>query len=206
MDCGPSQRVWPAIVDEAAGRVIFSSNLGWRELALGKRLNEHTGLPVSVAHDVRAGGHAESIAGAGRGVRDQLFLPIGTGIAGAMILDGRPYAAGGFAGKIGHLQLDPAGPRCGCGGLGCLKAYASASAISRRYGERCGTDEGVSAVRVAQRAAVGEPLATQIWQAAVAALHAYVTICAPELIVVGGGLGESGEMLLGPFERLCTPG
>lgn len=198
----------PGIVDERAGRIVFSSNVGWRDLPLGERLTDHAGIPVSVTHDVRAGGLAESVLGAGRGVRDQLFLPIGTGIAGAMILDGRPYAAGGFAGEIGHLQIDPAGPACGCGGRGCLEMYASASAISRRYGERRPAGEGVSAAQVAERAAAGEPLATEIWQEAVAALatalHAYVTICAPELIVVGGGLAESGETLLDPLRKALS--
>lgn len=197
--------VLPGIVDEAAGRVVYSANVGFRDLPLGELLAKRADLPTAVGHDVRAGGLAESVLGAGKGERDQLFLPIGTGIAGAMILDGRPYAADGYAGEIGHMQVDPAGPRCPCGARGCLELYAAASWIGRRYAERRVNESGVSAAEVAARAAAGEPLALEIWRRAVdalaTALHAYVTICAPRLIVVGGGLAESGEVLLAPLRE-----
>ncbi|SEF85009.1 glucokinase [Thermomonospora echinospora] len=197
--------VLPGIVDEAAGRVVFSANIGWRDLPLAGQLAERTGLPAAVGHDVRAGGLAESVLGAGRDQRDLLFLPIGTGIAGAMIMDGRPYAGGGYAGEIGHTRVDPDGPPCPCGGAGCLESYAAASSIGRRYSELHGGGERVSAAEVAERVAAGEPQAVAIWQDAVealaTALHTYVTICAPRLVVVGGGLSESGELLLAPLRE-----
>jgi glucokinase len=197
--------VLPGIVDEAAGRVVFSANVGWRDLPLAGRLAERTGLPAAVGHDVRAGGLAESVLGAGRDEPDLLFLPIGTGIAGAMILDGRPYAGGGYAGEIGHTRVVPDGPPCPCGGAGCLELYAAASSIGRRYSALHAEGEPVSAAQVAERVAAGEPQATRIWQDAVdalaAALHTYVTICAPRLIVVGGGLAQSGDLLLAPLRE-----
>jgi glucokinase len=200
--------VLPGIVDEAAGRVVFSANVGWRDLPLAERLAGRTGLPAAVGHDVRAGGLAESVLGAGRDEPDLLFLPIGTGIAGAMIMDGRPYGGGGYAGEIGHTRVDPDGPPCPCGGAGCLELYAAASSIGRRYGELHAGGERVSAAQVAERVAAGEPQAARIWQDAVdalaTALHTYVTICAPRLIVVGGGLSESGELLLAPLREALT--
>ena len=195
----------PGIVDETAGRVVFSANVGWRDFELGEHLAKRSGLPAAVGHDVRAGGLAESVLGAGRGESDLLFLPIGTGIAGAMILDGRPYAGGGYAGEIGHLRIDPDGEPCGCGGRGCLETVSSASAIARRYAERRVHSGPISAADVARAAAAGEPLAGEIWQRAVdglaTALHMYVSVCAPRLIVIGGGLSECGEVLLGPLRE-----
>ncbi|WP_329087306.1 ROK family protein [Actinomadura citrea] len=191
----------PGIVEEAAGRVVLSANLGWRDLDLAALLAKRTELPIAIGHDVRAGGLAESVLGAGRHCRDLLFLPIGTGIAGAMILDGRPYAAGGYAGEIGHLRVEPDGRPCRCGGRGCLERYASAAAIAGAYAARAG--EPVTAAEVAARVAAGDPVAVAVWGEAVealaVALGAYYTVCAPELVIVGGGLAGSGELLLEPL-------
>lgn len=201
----------PAIVDEDTGNVIFSANIGWRDFPLGEHLARHTDLPTAVGHDVRAGGLAEAILGAGQGEPDLLFMAIGTGIAGAMILDGRAYAGGGYAGEIGHMPIDPAGERCGCGGRGCLETIASASAIARYYARRRINDGPLTAADVAVRAAAGEPLAASVWQRAVdalaTALHAYASICAPTVVVLGGGLADAGDTLLEPlraelYERL----
>jgi glucokinase len=190
--------VVPGIVDEAAGLAVFSANLGWRDLPLRALLEERTGLPVAFGHDVRAGGLGEGALGAARGVRDFLFLALGTGVAGAAVLDGRPYAGGGYAGEIGHVVVEPGGRECGCGARGCLETVASAAAIAARYGE------GVSAAEVAARCADGEPGACRVWREAVDALAdalaMYVSVLAPELIVVGGGLSEAGDQLLGPLE------
>jgi glucokinase len=198
----------PGIVDEATGTVVFSANVGWRDFPLGEHLAKRSGLPTAVGHDVRAGGLAEAELGAGRGASDMLFLPIGTGIAGAMILAGRPYAGGGFAGEIGHMQVDPAGEPCGCGARGCLETVSSAAAIARRYARRRVNSGPISAADVARLAAQGEPLAAGIWRRAVdglaTALHAYVSICAPQLIVIGGGLAECGEVLLTPVRTSLT--
>jgi glucokinase len=193
----------PAIVDETTGTVVFSANIGWRDFPLRDHLAHHAGLPCLVGHDVRAGGLAEAVLGAGQGERDLLFLAIGTGISGAMVLDGRAYAGGGYAGEIGHMQIDPYGERCGCGGRGCLETIASASAIARHYTRRRVNDGPLTAADVARRAAAGEPLAKGVWQGAVdalaTALYAYSAICAPTVVVLGGGLAEAGDTLLDPL-------
>ena len=85
--------VVPGLVDAAAGVARYAENLGWRDVPFGARLGEITGLPVAFDHDVRAAGAAEQQLGAGRGHRDVAFVPIGTGIAAALVLDGLPYAA-----------------------------------------------------------------------------------------------------------------
>lgn len=193
--------VIPGIIDEDTGVVRSSANIGWRDFPLRGHLARHTDLPVAIGHDVRAGGLAESVLGAGRGENDLLFLALGTGIAGAMILEGRPFSGGGYGGEIGHMRLDPDGHPCGCGSRGCLETIASASAVARRYSERVG--EQASAREVARRVEAGDPLAGEVWREAVEALAtallAYMTICAPTRIIIGGGLAQSGETLLAPL-------
>jgi glucokinase len=124
------------------------------------------------------------------------FIAIGTGIAGAYCLDGRvDPGAHGASGEIGHIAVR-AGPPCGCGGMGCLEAIASAASIARSYGV-------ASAAEVARAVAAGEPRARQVWREAVEALAdgllIGIALVDPELIALGGGLAEAGETLLRPL-------
>jgi glucokinase len=193
----------PGLVDAAAGMARYAENLGWRDVPFTARLTETTGLPVAFDHDVRAAGAAEQRLGAGRGHRDVAFVPIGTGIAAALVLDGRPYAGGGWAGEIGHIDVGSGLP-CPCGAAGCLETIASAAAIARRYTERSGRPVA-GALDVAGRLGAGDPDARVVWDEAVDAL-AFVlavtaAVAAPELIVIGGGLSGAGDVLLTPLRR-----
>jgi glucokinase len=204
--------VVPGLVDAAAGVARYAENLGWQDVPFAARLGEATGLPVAFDHDVRAAGAAEQQLGAGRGHRDVAFVPIGTGIAAALVLDGRPYAGGGWAGEIGHIDVGSGLP-CPCGSRGCLETVASAAAIARRYTERSGRAVG-GALEVAARLGAdtgdggpgdGDADARAVWDEAVDAL-AFVlavtaAVAAPELIIVGGGLSGAGEVLLEPLRR-----
>jgi glucokinase len=197
--------VVPGIVDDERGVALFSANLGWRDLPVRALLEARTGLPVGFGHDVRAGALAEATFGAARDVRDVLFLPVGAGVAGAALVDGRLLVADGYAGEIGHLSVDPAGDPCSCGGRGCVETMASGSAIARRYATRTGQRvEG--AAMVAARVREGDPDAVAVWDEAVAALaHALtaaVALLAPRLIVVGGVLAGSGDLLLRPLSEI----
>jgi glucokinase len=185
----------PGLIDQATGTALYSVNLGWREVPLRALATERLGLPVVIAHDVRAGGLAEAALGAGRG-RDFLFVPVGTGIAAAIVIDGRPYpGVTGDSGELGHLTVRPGDERCGCGRRGCLEAYASAAALARRG--------GAPAREVIARAAAGDRRARAVWDEALDALaDALATatlLLDPGLIVLGGGLAESGEALLAPL-------
>ncbi|MBY8883475.1 ROK family protein [Streptomyces sp. PTM05] len=193
----------PGLVDAEAGLARYSENLGWRDVPFVRRLTKATGLPVGFDHDVRAAGAAEQRLGAARGRRDVAFVPIGTGISASLVLDGRPYAGGGWAGEIGHLDAGSGLP-CPCGGTGCLETVASASAIRRRYEERTG--RAVSgAVDVAARLERGDPDARVVWDAAIDALAVSLTglaaVVAPELVLIGGGLSGAGDALLAPLRR-----
>ncbi len=197
----------PGIVDEANGVGVFSANLGWRDAPLRKLATERTGLPVAVSHDVRAGGVAESRLGAGRGSSQFLFLPIGTGIAGAIVVDGRPLAGvHGGAGEVGHVVVRPGGRECPCGSAGCLEVYASGASIARRYRELRGAD--LSTAEIATLVGTGDAAADEAWCDAVTALAdalAIVTLLLdPGLVVMGGGVGDAGETLLAPLRTAMT--
>lgn len=197
--------VVPGIVDVRRGVAVWSENLGWREVPLRDRLAERCALPVALGHDVATGGLAEYRFGAARGRENAVFVPIGTGLAAALLLDGRPYTADGLAGEMGHVDVGHGRP-CACGATGCLEAIASAAAIARRYTERTGRPTR-EAREVAHRLVEGDPDAGRVWEEAVEALalgFSWISaVLAPQVIVVGGGLARSGELLLAPLrERL----
>ncbi|QEO16123.1 ROK family protein [Agromyces intestinalis] len=192
----------PGLVDETSGTAVFSSNLGWRDAPMRALAESTLGLPTAFGHDVRAAGDAEHRLGAARGFDDAIVVVIGTGIAGAIIVDGRPHASGGYAGEIGHSLSDPAGERCACGAVGCLETIASASAVARRYASRSGI--GVPGAReVLAAASSGDAIAAAVWDEAVDALAEQfarlVATLAPEAIVIGGGLAEAGSALFDPL-------
>jgi glucokinase len=197
--------VVPGLVDDARGVAVFSANLGWRDLEVVAPLETVLGVPVALGHDVRAGLLAEVRWGAARGAENAMFVPLGTGIAGALMVDGKVLHGGGYAGELGHVQVDPAGPECGCGARGCLEAVSSAAAIERAYAQRGGLDEPVGADAIAALVAEGDPTASGVWGHAVSALSRAlvmaVTLTGVELVLVGGGLSQSGDLLLDPLRR-----
>lgn len=199
--------VLPGVVDDGRGVARYSANLGWRDLPVVEPLSRRLGTPVALGHDVRAGLVAESRLGAAKHARHALFVPVGTGIAGALMVDGQVLVADGFAGELGHVVVDPLGPTCGCGARGCLEAVASASAVERAYARGTGgpREPGVrlGADRIAALVAQGDAQASAVWASAVAALAralvTTVTITGVDLVLVGGGLAQSGDLLLDPL-------
>lgn len=194
--------VVPGIVDDTTGRVVYAANLGFADLPLAEVLRERTGLAVTVGHDVRAGAAAEAALGAARDARHALFVPIGTGIAGGIVTDGRTLTADGYAGEIGHIVVDPAGPLCGCGARGCLEAIASGPAIAAALSARTGHTVR-DAARVAALVRAGDRDAIEVWNRAIDALGTVLatltTVLAPDTVVIGGGVGEAGDLLLTPL-------
>jgi glucokinase len=196
--------VVPGVVDERAGVAVYSENIEWHDVEFRRLLVERTGLPVGFGHDVRAGGLAERELGAAQGSDDVLFMPIGTGIAGAMFVGGR-LVQNPYAGEIGHVYagFDDA---CACGARGCLEAVASGASVVRRY-QRLSGRPAAGASEVLELAEAGDPAAASVWGDALDALarvlETYISILAPSRIVVGGGVSHAGEHLLGPLrERL----
>ena len=157
----------PGMVDTRRGIVISAVNLGWSGLPLRARLRDEFGLPVALEHDARAAALGEQAAQPGS-LRDFAFIPIGTGIAAAIVTGGQLMAgATGSAGEFGHIPVVPGGRRCACGQLGCIEAYASGPAIEARYrelggGQRSTADIAGRAVRATTAAAIPAIPATTV--------------------------------------------
>jgi glucokinase len=202
----------PGIVDDAAGLAVFSANLGWRNLPLAGLLEAKLGLPVVLSHDVSASGLAEARLGAGRGAKTVLVVPIGTGIAGALIHQGHPYrGAHGAAMEIGHMRVPGFDEPCPCGGTGCLERIASAAAVARRYRELVpGAPSELDAKDVQRLAESGDIPARRVWDHARHALgQALVTLSTvldPDRIVLAGGMALAGEALVKPVEQALQDG
>ena len=194
----------PGIVDEEHGIAAYSANLGWRDVPLRDLLTRHLGgAPVALGHDVRTGGLAEGRIGAGKGADRFLFVPLGTGIAGAIGIAGRVEAgAHGFAGEIGHIVVRPDGTPCPCGQRGCLERYASAAAVSEAWASVTG-DPDADAADCAKAVDAEDPKAQEIWQTAVNTLAdgllTALTLLDPRTLIIGGGLAEAGETLFTPL-------
>ncbi|WP_329956349.1 ROK family protein [Catenulispora pinistramenti] len=193
----------PGIINERTGVGVFSATVGWRDVPFRDLLGARLAVPVAIGHDVRAGGVAEARIGAGRGSARFVFLPLGTSIGGAIMIDGVPnLGPHGMGGEFGHIVVRPGGLPCGCGLHGCLAQYSSAGAVAARYAAAAGT-ANTGALDVAARLATGDPVARRIWDEAVDVLaDALLTTAAlldPDRVVIGGGLAEAGDTLMRPL-------
>ncbi|WP_330175123.1 ROK family protein [Streptomyces sp. NBC_01498] len=194
----------PGIVDTGRGIARYAANLGWHDVPLRDLLGDRLGgVPVALGHDVRTGGLAEGRIGAGRGADRFFFVPLGTGISGAIGIDGAIEAgAHGYAGEIGHVVVRPDGPVCGCGQTGCMETIASAAAVTRAWATASGDPEA-DAADCAKAVDSGDPRALAVWADAVDALAAglvtALTLLDPRRLIIGGGLAEAGETLFAPL-------
>jgi glucokinase len=213
----------PGMLD-TRGVLVFSPNLPSLTGAdLGGILAARLGRAAVLANDADAAAVAEHRLGAGRGADDVVTVTLGTGIGGAVIADGRLVRGrSGFAGEIGHVVVDPAGPRCPCGRRGCWERYASGAGVARLAREaatagrltelvaRVGDPEAVRGEDVTHAAASGDRESLAVldevaWWLALGLANLTATLD-PERFVVGGGLtAEAGELLL-PAARRHLPG
>lgn len=190
----------PGTLDEPAGVARWAGNLDWHDLPIVSLLQEEVGIPVAFKHDVRAGALAELRRGALQGYKDGIFLPVGTGIACAIVMDGEIRAASGFAGEIGHVKVN-SDRQCVCGQVGCLEATSSTLAISKAYENRSGKRlSTLEIVKNQNQDQIAKTVFEEAVDGLVEACDLLVTLLAPEVIVIGGGLSSAGETLLSPLE------
>jgi glucokinase len=212
----------------SGGVVLTAPNLaGWDEpVPLAAMLTGRLGVEVVVDNDATVGLVGEWVAGAGRGAAHLLGVWLGTGVGGGLVLDGRPYrGAYGGAGELGHLCVAPGGVVCGCGRRGCVEAYAGRAAMERRVDAAVAAGRGtvfqtlrarsgrqrLTAGVWAEALAAGDPLATEVFDEAVAALGAAVAAAVNLLdldrVVVGGGIAEKlGQPLADRIGEAVRPG
>lgn len=208
----------PGKVDPAAGVGVLSVNLGWRDAPVKAYLEADLGLPCAIENDVSVGALGEGRYGVGRGLRSLVYLIIGTGIAARVIIDGTLYrGVNGMAGEIGHTVFDPNGRLCLCGARGCLEAIASGPGIAARARERVAagaesqlhhvlaTTGGITTQAVFAAAEAGDTLALealdQTGRTLGQAIVQLLMLFDPEAIILGGGLAQSGPLLLDAIHR-----
>jgi len=191
------------ILDEASGEVATSANMRWLEgLAPARELGERLGSPGEAVQDGVATAIAEAVLGAGRGADDVFVLALGTGIAGAHVIDGvvRKGAHGG-AGEIGHIATG-GGEKCTCGQSGCLESLLGGTRLGARWDRARGAEARSTALDVVLAAERGDDLARTVLDQATSALaHGLLSVMAmidPGVIVIGGGLSNSPEWIIDP--------
>lgn len=193
----------PGQVDEIAGIARTATNIGWRDAPIAEMLTLTSGLKTVLRHDVRAGAEAEARLGAGRLLPHHIFLPIGTGISCAVMVNGVPFRGDhNEVGEVGHIPVSGSRDWCACGRQGCLETIGSAAAIARRF-TAAGGNADRGALAVAEAAALGDIHALAIWQEAITALAEAIVICRTlfdiDHFIVGGGLSLAGDTLFSPL-------
>lgn len=198
-ELGPVDRIGigaPGLLDRVEGRVLTSPNLPWMtEGPLVAPVVERSGLSrdaVAFENDANAAALGEFWLGAGREYASLLFVTLGTGVGGGLILEGELVLGAGLAGEVGHFKVDPTGPPCGCGSHGCVEALASATAARRRARE-AGLSDNLAALNRAADA--GEAPARALFQAIGRdlgyGLSAALNLLDLRTYVIGGGFSAA---------------
>jgi glucokinase len=213
----------PCLIEPASGTVMACNHFDLLDVPLRDLLTERIGLPVVVDNDANAALLAEWRFGAARGARNVLILTIGTGVGGGMLVDGRIVrGATGAAGELGHIVIDESGPRCpgNCPSRGCLESFVSgpALALAGRARAEAEPDSGLGRALAGGREVTG-PLVNELAhdgdaaaQEAIRSLGRHlgigmvslVNVFNPEVIVVGGGLVATGDLLLAPARAVVA--
>jgi predicted NBD/HSP70 family sugar kinase len=192
-------------IDHDKGSLHRSDVLpGWSDIDAADELEQRLATPCYVDNDANLGALAEVTLGAGRNARFAAYVSISSGIGAGIIVDGRPYRGHrGTAGEIGHVVVDPQGPICRCGNRGCLETLASGPALLRLV--QASRDETLSVRGMIDLARDGDAGcrraiadAGQVVGGVVAGL---VNLLSPEMVVIGGDLGEAGDLLLDPLRE-----
>ncbi|KIL41956.1 hypothetical protein SD70_03560 [Gordoniibacillus kamchatkensis] len=203
----------PGRVDPIRGKALGASNLGWADVAFAEEMSARLGVPVYIDNDVRIYTLGEMIAGAGRGYSNMIGVTLGTGMAAALIVDGKMIRGSGFyAGEIGHDIVPGNNSLCNCGKRGCLETIASATGIARLAREAVASGketilrrhEGTITSRDVYEACLqGDRLAKELFlyvgTTLAGKLLTAVYLLNPEAIVIGGGAAAAGEFLLEPI-------
>jgi glucokinase len=207
-------------LDQKTGYVIDPVNLkGWKRVPLVDTIRDGLQMPVFLDNDANAAALGEHRFGAGRGVRNLIYLTISTGIGGGIIVDNELYQGeNGNAGELGHMSVNFAGRPCGCGNLGCIETYASGTAIAARAREAlkssdqslllqlAGSRERINGQIVVEAVRQRDPVALRVWdetiQALGVAMASFIHMFNPRRIVIGGGISNAGDLLFQPLRDM----
>ncbi|MDD5680134.1 MAG: ROK family protein [Candidatus Omnitrophica bacterium] len=210
----------PGLVDFKKGLVFCLTNVpGWKNVALKKILEGETGLPVFVDNDVKVMAMGELRFGAGKGYKNIVCLTLGTGVGGAVIMDGNLCRGSSLvAGEIGHIPINEAGPLCNCGSHGCLEAYVGREYFLHNARKKLRSAPNAAAMRMVRgnvslitpellkkAAEKGDSVSIGIWQEAGLhignAIAGVVNLLNPQLVIIGGGMAEAGEIIFSSIKK-----
>lgn len=205
----------PGLMNYKTGYVIYCTNLFWENIPLGVMLQEHFKKPVYMENDATVAGLAESLFGSTRNVPNSVFITIGTGIGGGIIINNRIYSGSHFAGsEIGHMIVGDNFYRCNCGNNGCLETFASATAMIKYAIHRLEKDkvkstitdkaggklENINAKLIFEAAREDDPLGRETVDRMIRYLSiGIINVCNildPDIIAIGGGVSKAGDYLI----------
>lgn len=206
----------PGFFDKSTGVVVFCTNLGWHDVPLRAEIQKYIDVPLYGDNDATVAGFAEAVAGVSRDAQTSVFLTLGTGLGGGIVINGKIWSgAHGVAGELGHMVYEHNGIPCTCGASGCLERYASATALIRIGREALSRHpesilsltpkERFSAKTVIDAARDGDTAAMEAFDEYTTHLSlgivSIISFLDPELIVLGGGVSRAGEFLLEPVRQ-----
>ena len=185
---------------------------GWQGFPITAALRDRLGKPAFLDNDANVAALAEHWVGVGRGVDNLIVLTLGTGIGSGVIAEGRLlHGYADNAGELGHLSINHRGPKCACGNRGCIELYACAAAVTRRYRRnlraagKAPRRASITPKDVFDAALSGDPAAQKTFEqigvylgmAIASMVHAFN----PQMVVLAGGVAQSGELLLAPVRE-----
>lgn len=203
----------PGICHPSNGVVEFCTNLFWHKVPLREIMNRTLDIPVFIGNDATVAGLAESVAGVSKGVENSVFLTLGTGVGGGIVINHKVYSGThGIGSELGHMIIVADGEPCTCGNHGCWERYTSATALRRMGREAAeqhpesalmtackGNMDDISAKMVMDEAKAGDPAALEAFKKYVHYLSvgivSIINILDPEVIAIGGGVSAAGEFL-----------
>lgn len=203
----------PSYVNPKTHLLVHSNNLGWKNLPIYDYFEKYTDLPVYIENDANCAVLGETLAGAAGKCKNVIMLTLGTGVGGGIILDNKVYAGADLLGaELGHIKLVYDGVLCSCGQKGCLESYCSATALIRQAKEAAAEEPGsllyqlcngqfdkINGEMIFQAKREGDRIANELTAQytdyLAAGISTFITIFRPEMIILGGGIAEAGELL-----------
>jgi glucokinase len=205
----------PGPLNPKTGLIYMAPNIpAFKDFPIVAFLGEHFQVPILLDNDANLAAVGEWKVGAGKGHEHLIYLTVSTGIGSGVISDGRLlHGAGGIAAELGHINVIPEGPLCGCGQYGHLEALASGTAIARWTQEQINAGaqsvlaqaERISAKTIAEAARQGDTLAQEAYTRAGTfiglALADFLHTFNPTIVIFGGGVSKSWDLLGGPTRK-----
>lgn len=207
------------VIDSAEGKVVLAKNLSLSDFPLVKLLQEKINLPVKITNDANAAALGEAKFGAGKDYKNSIFVTLGTGVGGGIVIDGKLFEGNKSAGgEIGHMVIEHGGELCSCGRRGCFEAYSSATALKkmtkRAMEENPGsamwksytsdTVTGKTAFEYFQTDTAAREVVERYIGYLACALSNLANIFRPEVIMLGGGVSKEGERLTAPLQKILN--